>query len=308
MLPILIYAAVAVFLVGNLYRFIRIARMPIHLRWELYPVPHEPRRKARYGGSYMEEDDWWTKSMHTNRVGELGVMLPEIFLLKGVWEHNRPLWFWSWLMHIGLYLLVAAVALTIVGALLGIGEPLAAANLLGLEKLIFELTVIICWIAFPVGILGGLGVLAMRLFSAKLSPFTSMGAVFNLMLILGLFGLGLGSLVLVKDAPLQMFGLTQRLLTFRELPPVNGMVAAYTAVLALFMLYFPFTHMTHAFMKYMTYHSVRWDDAPLVKTDKLNRKINEALHYPVSWSAPHIRGDGKKTWLDVATEELKKNG
>jgi hypothetical protein len=27
----------------------------------------------------------------------------------------------------------------------------------------------------------------------------------------------------------------------------------------------------------------------------------------VSWSAPHIRGDGKKTWVDVATSGVKEN-
>ena len=31
--------------------------------------------------------------------------------------------------------------------------------------------------------------------------------------------------------------------------------------------------------------------------------IEELLHRPISWSAEHIGGDGKKTWLDAATEE-----
>ena len=29
------------------------------------------------------------------------------------------------------------------------------------------------------------------------------------------------------------------------------------------------------------------------------------LQQPISWAAPHIQGDGKKTWLDAATEEQK---
>jgi hypothetical protein len=31
--------------------------------------------------------------------------------------------------------------------------------------------------------------------------------------------------------------------------------------------------------------------------------IQEALASPVTWSAPHIAGDGKKTWAQVAAEK-----
>ncbi len=30
-------------------------------------------------------------------------------------------------------------------------------------------------------------------------------------------------------------------------------------------------------------------------------KIGVVLNYPVTWSAPHIAGHGKKTWAEVAT-------
>ena len=30
------------------------------------------------------------------------------------------------------------------------------------------------------------------------------------------------------------------------------------------------------------------------------------LTRPVSWAAPHIKGDGKKTWADLATEDFSK--
>ena len=308
-LPILIYTAAAIFLMGNLYRFIRIARMPVHLRWELYPVPHESRLKRRYGGSYMEEDDWWTKSMNPNRAGELGVMLPEILLLKGVWEHNRPLWFWSWLMHWGLYLLVAAAALFVVGAgweAAGYGVVARGGGMLGGG---FYLAATAClWAAFTIGIIGAVGVIILRLFSRKLRLFTSFGTLFNLALILAIFALGLMSLLAERDAVRQIFAWTRQLVTLAPPPQLDGILTAFLTLLGVFLVYFPFTHMTHAFLKWFTYHSVRWDDAPLAMTAKLNRRIDKALHYPVSWSAPHIRGDGKKTWVDVATEEVKKSG
>jgi hypothetical protein len=65
--------------------------------------------------------------------------------------------------------------------------------------------------------------------------------------------------------------------------------------------------MTHMFIKYFTYHSVRWDDQPLKPGGRKEQKIAEALQYPVSWLAPHIRGDGRKTWVDVVNEGVNKD-
>ena len=41
-------------------KVVKIIRMPPHLRWELYPVATEKGKK--YGGSYLEDVEWWTKS------------------------------------------------------------------------------------------------------------------------------------------------------------------------------------------------------------------------------------------------------
>ena len=67
------YASVAVFVIAVVTKFVKYASMPIHLRWELYPVAHEKGR-AHYGGSYLEEPDWWTKSRESSLIGELKVM------------------------------------------------------------------------------------------------------------------------------------------------------------------------------------------------------------------------------------------
>jgi hypothetical protein len=67
--------------------------------------------------------------------------------------------------------------------------------------------------------------------------------------------------------------------------------------------------MTHFIAKYFTYHEVRWNDEPNEKNSKIEKEIDKVLQYPVSWSAPHIKGDGKKNWVDVATTmEDDKNG
>src|SRR5579863_1630276 len=93
----LLYACGVVFLAGCVVRAISYARQPLHLRWEIYPVPK--------GTS-----------------GELKVMIPEILFLKGLWEFNRPMWYVSFPFHFGLYLLTAGTVLT--GAAAAIpGQP-----------------------------------------------------------------------------------------------------------------------------------------------------------------------------------------
>lgn len=307
LLPYLIYLAIIVFVVGNLYRAVRIARMPVHLRWEIYPVPHEPPHKVRYGGSYMEDSDWWRKSLETHQLGELGVMLPEIFLLKGVWENNKQLWFWSLLMHWGLYLLIGTIGLIVISS---IGELTGLMNTTngtcpGLA--LFWGVKIIGWMAGITGVIGSLGVLILRLFSKKLRLFTSFMAVFNLVILLALFGTGVIAFAAYPDAISKIFSFFVSLTTFSAPESPGTILSIHAFIFAFFLLYFPFTHMTHMFLKYFTYHSVRWDDQPLGKGSSREHSVVESLNYPVSWSAPHIRGDGKKNWIDVVSEDGSKN-
>ena len=76
------------FLAGAIVRAVGYARQPIHLRWEIYPVPQ-------------------------GHGGQLKVMVPEILFLKGLWEFNRSLWYVSYPFHLGLYVTTAAAALSL---------------------------------------------------------------------------------------------------------------------------------------------------------------------------------------------------
>ena len=95
------------------------------------------------------------------------------------------------------------------------------------------------------------------------------------------------------------------LLMFRNAPMTNVLVWLAILLTALTLAYIPMTHMAHFFLKWFTWDKIRWDDEPNVRGGRIERKISDALQYPVSWSAPHIKGDGKKNWVDVATEEVE---
>ena len=78
LIHLITYAAIGTFTAVVAYRFIKIISMPMHVRWELYPVAHEAGDKATYGGSRLEELNWWTKEGETSLFNELRYMIPEI--------------------------------------------------------------------------------------------------------------------------------------------------------------------------------------------------------------------------------------
>jgi nitrate reductase gamma subunit len=93
-LQILMSVAYAIFFVGTGYAACKLARMPVHLRWDPYPIPHEKGR-AHYGGSYFEEINWWTNPAQVSVRSELTEMGKEIFFIQSMYHNNRPLWLFS---------------------------------------------------------------------------------------------------------------------------------------------------------------------------------------------------------------------
>ena len=57
-MTVLVYDAIVLgwwsFAAASAARAVRYARSPIHLRWEVYPVPHEAHDRAGHGGSSYE--------------------------------------------------------------------------------------------------------------------------------------------------------------------------------------------------------------------------------------------------------------
>ena len=58
---LLSYLCIVVFILATAYLVYRQITLPVHVRWEIYPVQHETTARAAYGGSYLEEINWWEK-------------------------------------------------------------------------------------------------------------------------------------------------------------------------------------------------------------------------------------------------------
>jgi nitrate reductase gamma subunit len=306
LLPYIVaYAAVLVFTVAVIARILMFSRMPMHLRWELYPVAHEAK-KAHYGGSYLEEFEWWTKPRETSLVGELKVMIPEILFLVALRENNRKMWRQSFPFHLGLYLIIGSTLLMMAaGILTAIWPALAASPLL----LLFRYAIMILGVAgLCVGLLGAFGLLGQRLTSPELEDYTARADIFNLVFFIAAFGSAL-LLFLLADRDFSHVSVFVRNLVSFNLTALPGaergavLLGVSAILLSVLLAYIPMTHMSHFVGKYFAYHAVRWNDEPNLPGGRHEATIGAMLNQPVGWSAPHIQGDGEgKTWAEVATE------
>jgi nitrate reductase gamma subunit len=288
LLIILISIAVVIFFAGNTIHIVKFLRMPTPLRWELYPIPKGPRDRQLYGGSYFEQSDWWTKPPDTGRSGELAFMAKEVFLLRSVWENFRGLWLWSWLLHWGLYLYSLMT-------LIAVGEVLVPSG----PRILHSAVMYGYPLACLLGLLGSIGLLLARSAHPRLRGFSTRSSFFNALLLGAVFATGL----------LSFYGGTSLDSLIRDLlrsPASLGHYArvpqTHLALVAFFLNYFPFTHMTHAYMKYFTWHGVRWNDSPALHDPLAARTLALNLQREVTWSAPHIVAGGKATWSEVAAD------
>jgi nitrate reductase gamma subunit len=261
--------------------------MPLNLRWEVYPVPHETEDKRRYGGSYMEQVDWAKETRSSSFFAELAEMGSEIFTLKRVRKHNPyQLWPFSMALHWGIYLLLLWIGL------------LAASNFI---PSLTSITIIIGVIALILGTSGAVGLIVKRVITKDLALYTEPVDYFHLIFLAAIFGLGLISWM----ADPLFLGHQEYIesLFFFQPTPVSPLVISMFLVLQTFAVYMPFSKLIHYFMKHFTFSETLWDDQFNVKGSNKETRIEHQLSYTVNWAGPHIVQG--KTWLeDVQTASI----
>ncbi|MGC8642598.1 MAG: respiratory nitrate reductase subunit gamma [Isosphaeraceae bacterium] len=295
----LVYVCLIVFVTVTVWRTVRLARLPVHLRWELAPVPHE-KGKSHYGGSYFEDYEWWTKPRERSLRSELVYMFEEIVFIKALWKNNRRLWWFSFPFHFGMYLLIVAAGIVLVGAVLDL-TGMAPGGGTVLPPAILGLTAA----GHLLGVVGAVGLLGCRIWDPQLRPFRTNAALFNLGFLLLVFLSGLAALVATNDFAGALIGFARALLTGDGSTSPTAILRAHLVLVSLFAAYLPFTRMLHFVAKYFTYHKVRWDDSSMVPGSPMEKQVLQLLEQPVTWSAAHLQADGRKNWIDIANNEGK---
>lgn len=279
------FGAIGVSLIVLLYRTVALVRLPIHLRWELAPIPHT-KGKGRYGGSYLEEFEWWNTSHHRSLIAPVIYMVKEIFLLRGVWKHNKGLWPFTFSLHMGIYLVIAAFILHCVNAVLVMTHsPLYILEFSQSIASFFALG------GYLLGILGAISLLLKRALDPNLRLFSTFSTYLNLLFLGAVFVSGGYAWLHAGNFAFDMSLFVQRLMNFDSGITLTFPLALHIVVSLLFIVYLPLTHMIHFIAKYFTYHGIRWDDRP--QDEQMGKEVNMLLAQPVTWSAPHVKTDNK---------------
>lgn len=286
------YGAVAFFVVAVVWRSVRYARAPVHLRWELYPVAHE-RGRAGYGGSTFEEPDWWRHQRRPDHAAAVRAMAAEILLLAGVRHHNPGLWRRSWPFHLGLYLLIVWLVLLAVWglvALLGVtsGEPLA--------RILAHAVSVVGFPGLVLGLLGGVALVARRLMDPGLRAYNAPSDFLNLGVFIAWMGVSLVAHA-AEGGFTSLRGVSAALLAGAH-APLTPALSLELSLGAAILVWLPLSRMFHFVAKYFLYHRVRWEDAPNPRGGALEHRLQQAMNYGVGWSGAHVAG--ARTWGEAA--------
>ncbi len=279
------------------YRVIKYSRMPAHLRWELYPVPHDE------GKSYLEEIDWQTKPRKKNFVKDVLFILKDYLTFFQYFKLNRAYWAVLYMWHVGFYLIVAFHGLVAIGAIaiiVGVDFSAESSNIGVL--ILYYLTLVVGVAGFGLGCLGSIGVLIKRLVDSDLNLFASAKNYFSYVFYFTVFVSGLVAWAAFDTSFAVYREFYYGVFTFSNVP-VDAALISHAVLFAMFLFYMPSTQAMHYATKFFAYFAIRWNDAPNLRGGKVEKKLEALLGQTVTWSAPHIQAG--KTWAEVATSEVE---
>ncbi|MHB8917110.1 MAG: respiratory nitrate reductase subunit gamma [Desulfocucumaceae bacterium] len=287
-----IYFSILAFIGISAYKFYQYSRMPMHGRWELYPVPKEPGEKGHYGGSYYEDLEWWNKPRRVSHLGEIKEMLKEMLFIKNLFVNQRRHWWISYSMHLGIYLLGLWTVLLLAGAVTELsGMPLVNAGTVNANPwaaLVYYATFLSGTAGAVLLTIGSGGLFLRRIFNNTLSKYTTPHEYFNLIYLLAV---AVSGLVVWSGDPSFQYGreIMKGLIT---VSPINAGTSLTLHILLLgsLMIYIPQTKMSHYVAKYFSFHKVLWENEPNLRDSKMEETVKKAMGYKpkLSWSAPHI--------------------
>lgn len=289
-LTIFVYISLIAFIFFSVSKAITFAKMPLSSRWEIYPVPKE-KEKGKYGGSYYEELKWYEKPREISLNGEIKEMLKEMLFIKMLFENQRPLWWFSYALHLGIYLIGLWTIMLFIGAVTEIsGLQIvtdSGVNSHGWAALIYYITLLSGFLGAILLTIGSAVLFLRRVFVQSLKRYTTMQDYFNLAFI---FVVVMTGLIVWSNDPAFNYGreIMTSLLTFSPIE-ADAALTRHILLLGLLILYIPQTKMSHYIGKYFAFHKVLWGNEPNLPGSEIERKIREGAGFKpsITWSASH---------------------
>ena len=292
------YFAYVFVVVGYTYKVWKYFKMPTNLRWEIYPIPHE--KGKGYGGSYMEEPEFWTKPPEKNMLADIWDMAKKYLTMSGYYRRVKSYWLGLYPWHVGFYLIVLFDGLILFGAILMKAADLdisgGSANSGG--QFLYYLTIVVGLTSFILGTIGSIGLLVKRLTDVDLKDYAAPQNFFNYFFFLALFVSGLVS-YLVADSTFNGFREFWVGVISGDIISVSTAEYIHIMLFNIFLIYLPFTRSTHYITMPLFYFKVRWSDKHNKGGVDEDNRLGQLLSQPVSWSASHIQTG--KNWGEVVS-------
>jgi nitrate reductase gamma subunit len=277
-------------------KIIKIAVMPRHLRWELYPVVHE--KGYKYGGAYFEKLDWWKMPNKRNVARSIAFKIRDYIVFPGYFRHNKVYWLGLYCWHMGFYAIVCFHILCFFSAIIILNTSISisaeSADMWGL--LFYYSSLIIAVVSFILGSLGSIILLIKRLTDNGLNNYATISNFFNYLFFLLVFISGFISWH-YADHTFSAYREFWMNLVYLKYHMVEPLIYIHIILFSLFLIYLPFTRSIHYITKIFAFFGVLWDDVSILGQRGVQRDIRKSMNKQVSWSAQHIHR--AKTWVET---------
>jgi nitrate reductase gamma subunit len=266
-------------------KIVEYLKMPLHLRWELYPVI--PEERFKYGGSYMEEPLFWEKKRRRSLLRGLLFLLKDYFVLSEYFKRKRSYWLSLYPWHVGfITIILFHISCFFSGLLMLLGFRLSPSSSL-VGSAFYYTTVSLGLLSFLTGLFGSVGILIKRLEDADLrlyaAPMNFLTYVFTILV----FSSGLYAFFL--DPSLEEYRhFWEGLLSLRFVD-VSRETAIHIILFSLFLIYLPFTRSIHYITRILGFFLIRWDDRPNKRGGEIEGLLERELERKVDWAAPHVK-------------------
>lgn len=287
---LVLYAILAMilFLAISAYKAYEYTKMPMHGRLDLYPVPKE--KGHEHGGSYYEQAEWWTKPHETSVASEVIDMLKEILFIKKLFENQKPLWWLSYSLHLGIYFIIAWTFILVAAAATQLAGGTVAADSGIWGTLLFYVTPLVGWVGFFLASFGAISLLLRRLFDPILKKYTTPQEYFNLLLLFVVTLTG----IIVWSSDVTMGNARDAMVSALSFQSLNAdpLMTIHILLAGIMLIYIPMSKMSHYVGKFFSFHMVIWENDPNLPGSKIEENIRQGAKNPpqTKWSAPHIAG------------------
>jgi nitrate reductase gamma subunit len=261
-------------------------------------VIHE--ENYRYGGSYYEKQEWWTKPRPRHAGRSLWHALKDNFYMGEYYERNRLYWLFLFPWHVGFILIITFHILCFFAAVAMYGGlDIGAISAHAAGRIFYYVLLFTGGIAFITGVFGSLGMFIIRLGDRSLRTYAMPMNFSNYIFFFIVYGSGLFSW-LALDPTLDEYRTYWLGLITLTPPKLHPLTLIHIILFDIFLIYLPFTRSTHYITRILAYWFIRWDDEPNLPGSDLEKRIAVLLERKVSWEGKHIPAG--KTWAEAAME------